>query len=84
MCHFKEMDFGLKNIIFSFWDTEAPFRANLLFGMLKAVLSEPPFRDQPYLEEKPRALSNGSRTKAEGPSVHCPSLASAYHHDGNV
>ena len=25
----------------------SPFRANLLFGMLK--VSEPPFRDQPYL-----------------------------------
>ena len=33
---------------FNFWGTEPPFRANLLVGMLKVVLSEPPFRDQPY------------------------------------
>ena len=37
MCHFKEIDLGLKNIISNFG---VP---NLLFGMLKVVLSEPPF-----------------------------------------
>ena len=29
--------------------TKPPFRANLLSGTLKVVMSEPPFRDQPYL-----------------------------------
>ena len=49
MCHFKEIDFLLKSNIFNFGGTEPPFRASLLFGMLKVVLSEPPFRDQPYI-----------------------------------
>ena len=32
MCHFKEIDVGLKNIISNFGGTEPPIRANLLFG----------------------------------------------------
>ena len=48
MCHFKEIDFWFKEGIFNFGGTKLPFRANLLFGMLKVVLSEPPLRDQPY------------------------------------
>ena len=48
MCHFKEIEILLKNMIFTFGGTESPFRANLLFGMLKKVLGEPPFRDQPH------------------------------------
>ena len=47
MCHFKENENEYKNIIFDLGVTEPPFRANLLFGMLKVILSEPPFRDQP-------------------------------------
>ena len=51
MRHFKEIDFERKpkKNIFLGGGTEPPFRANLLFGMLKVVLSEPPFRDQPYI-----------------------------------
>ena len=48
MCRFKEIDFGLKNKKNNFGGTESPFRASLLFGMLKVILSEPPFRDRPY------------------------------------
>ena len=48
VCHFDEIDFWLKKQIFNLGCTEPPFRANLLFGMLKVVLSEPPFRDRPY------------------------------------
>ena len=33
--------------------TEPPFRANLLFGMLQVVMSEPPFRDQAYVRPDP-------------------------------
>ena len=52
MCHFKEIDFGLKNQ--KMGGTEPPFRANLLFGMLKVVLSEPSFRDRPNVNENER------------------------------
>ena len=32
MCHFKEIGNGCKKHYFNLWGTEAPFRANLLFG----------------------------------------------------
>ena len=58
MCHFKEIENGCKIIMFirfvwCVWvgegNTEPPFRVNFfLSGMLTVVLSEPPFRDQPY------------------------------------
>ena len=55
MCPLKGIDFWLrnKNTIWRGGDRtsfsgEPPFRVNLLFGMLKVVLGEPPFRDQPY------------------------------------
>ena len=35
--------------LFQILGTDPPFRANLLSGMFKVVLSEPPYRVQPYL-----------------------------------
>ena len=42
---------GCKNKSFDFGGTKPPFRANLLFGTIKVVLSEAPFRDQPYIDK---------------------------------
>ena len=42
MCHFKEIENGCKNMNFDFLEYRTSFS-----GMLKVVLSEPSFQDQP-------------------------------------
>ena len=44
MCHFKEIEFGCKNIIFKTLCTEPPFRVPSTFDVLQSLAQQAPHR----------------------------------------
>ena len=48
MGHFKEIENGRETLFSNCWVTNLLFERTSFLGMLSVILSEPPFRDQPY------------------------------------